>query len=915
MEVDFIRKAAQPRLLHLRGLPEVMAMTDIPQNTDDSSELPKRSDPDSYEEKWYKHWVENGVFAPDPDRDAPRFSMVIPPPNVTGVLHMGHALNNTLQDILWRYHKLMGHDCLWVPGMDHAGIATQNVVEKQLMAQNMTRHDLGREKFVERVWEWKEQSGGTIKNQLKKIGVAVDWDRERFTMDEQCSLAVRTAFKQLFDDGLIYQASRIINWCPRCKTALSDIEVEYEDEDGAWYHIKYPVMGTDDFIEIATTRPETMLGDSAVAVNPDDERYMHLHGKKIMLPLVNREMPLITDEYVDRTFGTGALKVTPAHDPNDFELGQKHGLEQIVMMTDEGIITNDYPAYAGMDRFVCRKQIVKDLDAAGLLIKKEAYTHSVGHCYRCSVTIEPYISLQWFVDMKTLAAPALKAVAEGRTNFVPGRWTKVYNTWLENIRDWCISRQLWWGHRIPVWTCADCGKQSCDIEDVAKCQHCGSENIAQDPDVLDTWFSSGLWPLSTLGWPNQTKELAAYYPTSVLVTGFDIIFFWVARMMFFGMRFGVDAPFHDVFIHGLVRDETGKKMSKSLGNVMDPLDIVSQYGADALRFTFVSQGSMGQDVNVSDERFRSSRNFCNKLWNATRFILMCAPEPATVDITQLNPADLDIKDRWILSRAREITDSARTLMGNYDLNEAAQAIYQFIWHDFCDWYIEMAKAPLRGDDPGARAATETILHAVLRWSLSLLHPYMPFITEEIWSHLPGTQGIILDSGFPEVAFEQDAQAGNTIALLQDVARAVRDIRANLGAAPQEKIPALLRTDDPDKAKALNHLAEHIRTQAGVSDLALNADLDAATKYMSGLAMGVEVFVPVDEERTRQEIARLEKSMANARKDIEKVDKKLSSQGFLAKAPPEVVDKEKAKQAELLADIGKIEQRLAMLQNA
>ncbi|HOO55384.1 MAG TPA: valine--tRNA ligase [bacterium] len=886
------------------------------ENNEDQDALSKRFDPSSYEKKWAEYWVENGIFANHPVEGKDSFCIVIPPPNVTGKLHMGHALNTTLQDVLLRFNHMRGRDAMWIPGMDHAGIATQNVVEKRLRQEGTNRHELGREKFVQRVWEWKDEYHDNIKNQLEKMGAAVDWTRERFTLDEQCSLAVRTSFKQLFDEGLIYQDYRIINWCPNdsCRTALSDVEVEYEEEDGFFYHINYPVVGEDICLEIATTRPETMLGDSAVAVHPDDERYLNLHGKKVLLPLVNREIPIITDPYVDMEFGTGALKITPAHDPNDFEIGRKHELPEYIMLTEEGRITEDYEAYAGMDRFDARKKIVEDLEAAGFFIKKVPHNHSVGHCYRCGSTVEPYLSKQWFVDMKPLAKPAIEAVKEGRTRFVPEKWAKVYFDWLENIRDWCISRQLWWGHRIPVWDCEECGTRSCEIEDVKVCPNCGSEKVHQHEDVLDTWFSSALWPLSTLGWPVDNADLEKFYPTSVLVTGFDIIFFWVARMMFFGLKFGEEIPFHDVFIHGIVRDEYGKKMSKSTGNAMDPLEVVDEFGADALRFTFLYMGSMGQDVNVSQDRFRTGANFCNKLWNTSRFILMMAPDAPSMKLEELDRDKMEIQDRWILTGAAKLIKDVARLIENYDLNEAAQSIYRFMWHDFCDWYLELAKRPLREDDPEAAEYTKVILHTILGWTLQLLHPIIPFITEEIWSKLPGTDGCIADSGYPESGWEEDGDAVQHIEFLQELVRGIRDIRANLNMPPRKKVNVVMLSHESGgrKKAMIEEGGQFIQDMAGVDGFTVDEPLEEGTKAMSAIANGVEIFIPVEAEKIEEEIARLKKMEKTVQEDMQRAERKLGDEKFVNNAPEQVVEKERNKLAEFQSDLKKIRERLSAL---
>lgn len=898
----------------------------MPEEKNKPEPLATRCDPADYEPRWYREWLEQNIFSTHPAAAPARFSMVIPPPNVTGSLHMGHALDITVQDVLLRYKLLSGADALWVPGMDHAGIATQNVVEKQLIAEGKSRQELGREKFVERVWTWKHTAHANIKAQLEKMGAAVDWTMERFTMDEQCSLAVRTAFKALYDEGLIYKDRRIINWCPRCKTALSDIEVEFEEADAALYHIRYPVKGSDVALIVATTRPETMLGDSAVAINPNDPRYADVRGKLCILPLVNREMPIIEDEYVDMEFGTGALKITPAHDPNDFEIGRRFDLPVYIMMDEEGYITKDYPAYAGLDRFEARKRVLADLEAGGFFIKKEPYRHSVGHCYRCHTVIEPYVSLQWFVRMRDMADVAMKAVTDGRTTFIPDRWSKVYLGWLENIRDWCISRQLWWGHRIPVWTCGKCEKQSASIEDLKKCPACGATDLKMEDDVLDTWFSSGLWPLSTLGWPKQTEDLKRYYPTTVLVTGYDIIFFWVARMMMFGLKFGGDVPFRYVYIHGIVRDAHGKKMSKSFGNVIDPLETIDNYGADALRFTLLTMGAMGADIYLSEEKFKTGRNFANKLWNAARYILMSAPDPKSLDVSAIPAKRLDTADRWILSRLKEVTDSVRGLMDGYDLNETLQHIYAFLWHDFCDWYLEMSKERLRSGDEEDRRAVETILHRVLTDTLVLLHPFMPFVTEEIWRHLPGTKGSILYARIPEITWAADDAAVREIGFLQDATRAVRDIRAAMNVPTKKVTVCCIATDDA--AEALKRGEGYLRPLAGIAALEVYPDVrklmaargldghesDALKQFMSGLAGGVQILVPLAEGAAdrEEELKRLEKQQKTLRGELDKIERKLQNESFMAKAPEDVVEKERGKYATVKEDLIKVEERLQAL---
>jgi valyl-tRNA synthetase len=692
-------------------------------------QLPSSYEPKDVETKWYEHWEKMGYFHADVNDNKEPFSIVIPPPNVTGNLHMGHALNNTLQDILARWQRMKGKSVLWMPGTDHAGIATQNVVERLLASEGKSKYDLGREAFEKRVWQWKEHSGGQIQSQLKRLGASLDWQRERFTLDEGLSRAVRKVFVSLYNDGLIYQGYRIINWCPRCETALSDIETDYKELEGNLWHIKYPIKNSNEFVTVATTRPETMLGDTGVAVNPEDERHKHLIGKTVILPLMNREIPVFADSYVDMEFGSGFVKVTPAHDPNDFEMGKRHDLEEIIIMDEHGIINENGGKYQGLDRYEARKKIVEDLTNLGLLEKVEKHVHSVGHCYRCSTVIEPYLSKQWFVKIKPLAEEAIKVVEDGRIRFVPGNWAKTYFEWMYNIKDWCISRQLWWGHRIPAFYCNDCGEVTVSMEDPKKCK-CGSTNIRQDEDVLDTWFSSALWPFSTMGWPDETPELKKYYPTSVLVTGFDIIFFWVARMIMTGVRFMKEIPFRDVYIHALVRDEHGQKMSKSKGNVIDPLIMMERYGTDAFRFTLAAFAAQGRDIILSEKRIEGYRAFCNKIWNATRFILMNLGEdftPGTYD-----KSNLEVFDKWILHTMNETVKAVDSALQQYKFNEAASLIYEFWWNEFCDWYLELVKQRIYSKDPAMKessAIAKQTLYTVLKTGLKLLHPFMPFITE------------------------------------------------------------------------------------------------------------------------------------------------------------------------------------------
>ncbi|MCA1990417.1 MAG: valine--tRNA ligase, partial [Desulfarculus sp.] len=710
-----------------------------------TNQLEKSYEPREVEERWYRYWEENQLFRADPASPKPPYSIVIPPPNVTGQLHLGHALDNTLQDILCRFKRMRGHEVLWMPGTDHAGIATQNVVERELAKEGLSRHDLGREKFIERVWQWKEEYGGKIINQLKRLGASCDWSRTRFTMDEGLSRAVREVFVRLYDEGLIYRGDYIINWCPRCHTALSDLESEHEPVQGGLYYIRYPFKNGKGHLTVATTRPETMLGDTAVAINPADPRYQDLADDTVILPLMNREIPVIKDGYVSLDFGTGALKVTPAHDPNDFELGKKHGLPALRVMDDSGRINAQGGAYAGLDRFEARKKVLADLEALGLLEKQEPLAHNVGHCYRCKTMVEPILSQQWFVKVEPLAAEALKAVQEGRTRIVPAMWTKTYYEWMTNIKDWCISRQIWWGHRIPAWYC-DCGEMIVSRTTPETCPKCKASALRQETDVLDTWFSSGLWPFSTMGWPDQTPELAKFYPTSCLVTGFDILFFWVARMMMLGIKFMDRPPFHDVCIHALVRDAQGQKMSKSKGNVMDPLIIMDQFGTDAFRYTLAAFAAQGRDIRLSEERIAGYRNFVNKLWNAARFTLMNLEGDLEAD-PGLEPS---LEDRWIISRVNRAAAEAAAAIEDYRFNDAASALYQFTWHEFCDWYLELIKAPLyNAADPARQAATRRTLREVFSRLLRLLHPLMPFVTEELWQRLPGAQGSIMRAPWPE----------------------------------------------------------------------------------------------------------------------------------------------------------------------
>ncbi|MEG6523143.1 valine--tRNA ligase [Desulfotomaculum sp. 1211_IL3151] len=873
--------------------------------------IPTVYNPKEVETKWYRHWEASKYFHAEVEKDKTPFCIVMPPPNVTGQLHMGHALDNTLQDILTRWRRMQGYNALWVPGTDHAGIATQAKVEEQLAKEGQSKYDLGREKFLKRVWDWKEQYGNRITSQLRHLGASCDWDRERFTMDEGCSKAVLEVFVRLFEQGLIYRDYYITNWCSHCQTTISDIEVEHQDKHGQLYYIKYPSKeNAAEYILVATTRPETMLGDVAVAVNPEDDRYLHLVGKTLVLPIMGRELPVIADAYCDPTFGTGAVKMTPAHDPNDFEIGRRHGLPEIIVIDKHGKMNEQAGKYQGLDRFECRKQIVRDLEAMGALVKVEDISHAVGHCYRCNTAIEPALSKQWFVKMKPLAEPAIEAVIDGRIKFIPERFTKIYLNWMENIRDWCISRQLWWGHRIPVYYCQDCDEMVASITQVTSCGKCGGK-VEQDTDVLDTWFSSALWPFSTLGWPDKTPELEHFYPTSVLVTGRDIIFFWVARMIFSGLRNMDQEPFKEVFIHGLVLDSLGRKMSKSLGNGVDPLDVIDSHGADSLRFMLITGNTPGNDLRFHFERLDGARNFANKLWNASRFVMM-------------NLADYDAKakgspytlaDRWILSRLQGTTQEVTDFLERYELGEAARVLYEFIWSSFCDWYIELVKPRLFGKTtPEDRVTAQQVLVQVLRQTLELLHPFMPFITEEIWQKLPHQGETIMLAPWPEAQGAlQDQTAEAEMAVLIEVITAIRRIRGEMNVPPGKKAEAFLVAAEESYRSILERNTAYIQGSANtmakvVSQLPVKPDQSA-----SAVTRGVEIFVPlkglIDLDK---EIARLNKELKSVQGDLARVQGKLNNQGFLAKAPAEVIEKEKAKEQELTIKAEALKDRLAML---
>ena len=875
--------------------------------------IPKVYDPASVEKKWYEFWEKNRYFHAEAEPGKKPFSIVIPPPNITGKLHMGHALDNTLQDILIRWHRMMGDNTLWMPGYDHAGLATQIKVEEVLKKEEgKTRFDLGRDEFVKRVWEWKEEYGDRIINQLKCLGISCDWERKRFTMDEGCSRAVREVFVSLYEKGLIYKGTRITNWCVNCHTALSDIEVEHEDTPGHLWYVRYPVVGEEDtYLTIATTRPETIPGDTAVAVNPEDERYAKLIGKTLRLPILNREIPVIADSYVDTKFGTGAVKITPSHDPNDYEMGLRHNLPEIVVIGKDGVMTEEAGPFAGMERYECRKQIVARLKEEGYLVKIEEHSHAVGHCQRCHNIVEPLVSTQWFVKMQPLVKAAVDCVTDGRTQFVPERFTKNYIGWMENIHDWCISRQIWWGHRIPVWYCDDCGEMSASRTDLEKCPHCGSTHIHQDEDALDTWFSSALWPFSTMGWPDNTDLLKQFYPTSVLVTGYDIIFFWVARMLIMGMEFMKDIPFEKVFIHGLVRDSQGRKMSKSLGNGIDPLEVIDKYGADTLRFMLITGNTPGNDMRFYWERVEGTRNFANKIWNASRFALMNM-EGYDKD-AELAPYTL--ADKWILSRLQDTVKDVTGLLERFELGEAGRAIYDFIWSEVCDWYIEIAKPRLYNKEAAAeRATAQHVLATVLVSAMKLLHPYMPFITEEIYQCLPHEAESIMISKWP-VADESliDPEAERCMNAIMDSIKAIRNMRAEVNANPGKKIPAvLLVADDLREVVAAND--SYIKLLGGIDNLELRAmDAEKPENAMAAVVTGIEVYLPlaglIDVEKETQ---RLSKELATMEKDLQRVSGKLNNAGFLAKAPEDVIAKERAKSEELTGKIEAVKKRMAYL---
>ncbi len=881
------------------------------------NDLSKVYNPEMVEQKWYERWIEANAFqAACDERD--KFSIVIPPPNVTGSLHMGHALDNTLQDVLVRYRRMQGYDTLWMPGTDHAGIATQTKVEEHIAErEGLTKYDLGREKFLEKVWAWKETYHQRITDQLKKLGVSVDWSRERFTMDEGCSRAVREVFVTLYEKGQIYQGDYIINWCPRCYTALSDIEVEHEEEQGSLTHIKYPLIDEtsgeilDEYISVATTRPETMLGDTAVAVHPEDERYQHLIGKKVLLPLMERKIYIVADEFVDPSFGSGAVKVTPGHDPNDFEMGVRHELENIAVIGKDGRMTERAGKYAGMDRYACREAVLKDLEQEELIISSETHTHAIGHCHRCDTVIEPLVSRQWFVKMKELADPAIKVVDEGKVRFVPPRFEKIYRNWMENVKDWCISRQIWWGHRIPAWYC-ECGEIIVSNEDPDECPACDSDELEQDPDVLDTWFSSALWPFSTMGWPDKTPELDKFYPTNVLVTGYDIIFFWVARMIFMGLEFMEERPFDDVFIHGLVRDAYGRKMSKSLGNGIDPIDVIDEYGADTLRYTLVTGITPGNDMRFSYDKVEASRNFANKIWNASRFVLMNLSDYTPIDDLYAYKQALSLADRWILHRTNEVIEDVTRLLNKYELGEASKVLYDFTWSEFCDWYIEMSKVKLYHGNQNEAAIAQEVLIRVLDTILKLLHPFMPFVSEEIREKLPHTKALLVTDNWPIVdARWQDAQSFEEMEQIMEAVRSVRNLRSELNLAPQTESPVIILAENENEYTLFNTYKDYFKFLTNAEPVEVEKEVSSKPgKALSSVVKGAEIYLPLEGlVNLEEEIKRLEEKKRELEEEVARVESKLANESFVNKAPEEVVEKEKEKQRDYWDRLTRVKQRL------
>ena len=866
-----------------------------------AKELAKIYEPNEVEDRIYKFWLDGGFFHAEVDESKEPYTIVIPPPNITGQLHMGHALDQTLQDILIRTKRMQGYSALWMPGTDHASIATEAKIVEAMRKEGISKDDLGRDKFLERAWEWKEKYGGTIISQLKKLGSSCDWERERFTLDEGCSKAVREVFVTLYEKGLIYRGERIINWCPHCKTSISDAEVSYDEHDGNFWHLRYPLSDGSGYVELATTRPETMLGDTAVAVHPEDERYKDIIGKTVILPLLNKEIPVVADEYVEMDFGTGVVKITPAHDPNDFEVGLRHNLPVINVMTDDAKMTDDCGKYAGMDRYEARRAIVADLEEGGYLVKVEPMKHNVGSCYRCNSVVEPRISKQWFVKMEPLAKPAVKAVKDGDITLIPSRFEKTYYNWMENIKDWCISRQLWWGHRIPAWYCADCGEVIVSRDEPTVCPKCNSTHLSQDEDTLDTWFSSALWPFSTLGWPEETPEYKYFYPTNTLVTGYDIIFFWVARMIFSGLAYTDKVPFDTVLFHGIVRDSQGRKMSKSLGNGIDPLVEIERYGADALRFTLATGNSPGNDMRYSPERVEASRNFANKIWNAARFVLMNLDENEPAPYI---PCDLALEDKWILSKYNDVVAAVTQNLDKYELGLAVSKLYDFIWDVFCDWYIEIAKIRLNGEDEKAKKTVKAVLVYVFSNTLKLLHPFMPFITEEIWQTLPHVGESVMVSEWPVYSEELNfAEAAEDFEKVMAAVKAIRNRRAEMNVPPSRKALLCVETAENDVFTAASPVLIRL---AGGSSVEVGAEfkMPDAVRVVTDAAT---IYIPMNElVDFTAELARLRKELETANKDKEFFEKKLNNPGFVAKAPKELVETQKAQLSKTLDKISMLE---------
>lgn len=876
-----------------------------------SKNLEKTYNPKEIEPKLYEKWCENKYFHAEVDRSKKPFTTVMPPPNITGKLHMGHAFDNTLQDILIRYKRMQGYNALWIPGTDHAAIATEVKVTEQLKAEGIDKKELGREKFLERTWQWKDEYAGTIEGQLKKLGVSCDWDRERFTMDEGCSKAVEEVFIKLYEEGYIYKGSRIVNWCPVCKTALSDAEVDHEEQAGHFWHIKYPIVGTDRFLEIATTRPETMLGDTAIAVHPDDERYKDIVGKNVLLPLVNREIPIVADYYVDKEFGTGAVKITPAHDPNDFEVGKRHNLPEINIMNDDATINELGGKYAGMERYEARKAIVSDLEEQGFLVKVEDHSHNVGTHERCGTTVEPLVKQQWFVRMEELAKPAIEAISNGDLKLIPERMNKTYMNWLSNIRDWCVSRQIWWGHRIPAYYCQECGKVVVTREMPEVCPDCGCTHFVQDEDTLDTWFSSALWPFSTLGWPEKTEDLDYFYPTDVLVTGYDIIFFWVIRMVFSGYAYTGKAPFHTVLFHGLIRDSQGRKMSKSLGNGIDPLEIIEKYGADALRITLVTGNAPGNDMRFYDERVEANRNFANKVWNASRFILM---NMEGKEITVPNESDLSAVDQWIISKMNTLTKDVTENMDKFELGIAVQKVYDFIWDEFCDWYIELAKYRIYHAEENPAAANSALytLKTVLGDALKLLHPFMPFVTEEIYGALVPEEESLMMSSWPE--YKESScypEAENIVDHMKEIIRGVRNVRAEMNVAPSRKAKTYIVCENENLCQGFEEIKESSMPLMSANEIQIQSDKSGiAEDAVSVVVADAVVYLPMEElVDFEQELERLTKEEARLTKELARANGMLNNEKFISKAPEAKINEERAKLEKYTQMMEQVQERL------